>query len=403
MLKTVRIEVDQFDWAEQYVYGIEKDYRLVKTAKVSCYLHGDGLAKVIHGDGLGDFSTSTEFKDLLKETDRTWPQDNKQFDIIISNPPYSVSAFKGLMDSLTSEKAFDLHKRLTDQSSEIECLFLERTKQLLKNDGVAGIILPSSILSNTGIYTQTREILLRHFKVLGIAELGSNTFMATGTNTVTLFLRRRNNADAFTIEEAIKKCFINLQDVTINGIEKPIAKYVGHVWDTISYEYYKTLLQKTPNKSIEQHEIYKEYTRKIKGKDGQEFWNSVLALEQDKLLYFIIAYPQKLVLVKTGEKDAEKCFLGYEFSNRRGSEGIRAIQQSKSIDECTQLYDVDTFTNPEKASYYIYKAFNNEFDLGLPENLQQNISYHNLTDMLTFDRVDFEKNISLSAKKKSKN
>ena len=57
---------DQFDWAEDYIYGIEKDYRLVKTAKVSCYLHGDGLAKVIHGDGLGDFATSTDFKDLLK-------------------------------------------------------------------------------------------------------------------------------------------------------------------------------------------------------------------------------------------------------------------------------------------------------------------------------------------------
>jgi type I restriction enzyme M protein len=150
---------DQFDWADDYVYAIEKDYRLVKTAKVSCYLHGDGLAKVIHGDGLGDFATSTEFKDLLKETDKTYPQDNKQFDIIISNPPYSVSAFKGLMDEEKSKKGFDLYNRLTDQSSEIECLFIERTKQLLKDGGVAGIILPSSILSNTGIYTNTRNNL----------------------------------------------------------------------------------------------------------------------------------------------------------------------------------------------------------------------------------------------------
>jgi type I restriction enzyme M protein len=393
---------DQFDWAESYVYGIEKDYRLVKTAKVSCYLHGDGLAKVIHGDGLGDFATSTEFKDLLKETDKTYPQDNKQFDVIISNPPYSVSAFKGLMDEEKSKLAFDLYSRLTDQSSEIECLFIERTKQLLKDGGVAGIILPSSILSNTGIYTQTREILLKHFEILGIAELGSNTFMATGTNTVTLFLRRRNNADAYNVEEAIKKCFVNLQDVTINGIEKPLKKYIAHVWDSISFDDYKTLLQKSPNKNIEQHEIYKEYTKKIKVKNETELWTNILAIEQDKLLYFILAYPQKLVLVKTGEKNEEKRFLGYEFSNRRGSEGIHAIQRSKSIDECTQLYDADSFTNPEKASTYIYKAFKGEFDLELPENLQQNVSYHNLVDMFTFDRVDFEKNISLSAKKKVK-
>jgi type I restriction enzyme M protein len=360
------------------------------------------LAKVIHGDGLGDFATSKEFKDLLKKTDKTYPQDNKQFDVIISNPPYSVSAFKGLMDEEKAKFGFDLYNRLTDQSSEIECLFIERTKQLLKDGGVAGIILPSSILSNTGIYTQTREILLKHFEILGIAELGSNTFMATGTNTVTLFLRRRNNADAYNVEEAIKKCFVSLQDVTINGIEKPLKKYVTHVWDTISFDDYKTLLQKSPNRNIEQHEIYKEYTKKIKAKNEQELWTNILAIEQDKLLYFILAYPQKLVLIKTGEKDAEKRFLGYEFSNRRGSEGIHAIQRSKSIDECTQLYDADNFTNPHKASTYIYKAFSGEFDIELPDNLKQNVSYQNLVDMFTFDRVDFEKNISLSAKKKVK-
>ena len=391
-----------FDWAEDYIYGIEKDYRLVKTAKVGCYLHGDGLAKVIHGDGLGDFTTSKEFKDLLKETDKTYPQDNKQFDVIISNPPYSVSAFKGQMNAEKSKKAFDLYNRLTDQSSEIECLFVERTKQLLKDDGVAGIILPISILSNTGIYTQTREIILKYFDIIAITEMGSNTFMATGTNTVTLFLKRRNNADAFNIEEAIKKLFTNLQDVTINGIENPLQKYVTHVWEDISLDDYKTLLQKLPNEAIKNHEIYIEYNKRVKAKNEQEKWTNILALEQEKLLYFIITFKQKVVLIKTGEKTKEKQFLGYEFSNRRGSEGIHPIQRSKTIDDCTQLYDASTFENPEKASTYIYNAFKGNFNLDIEESLKENVSYQNLVDMLTFDRVDFEKNISLSTKKKVK-
>ena len=394
-------KTNQFDWAEKYVYGIEKDYRLVKTAKVSCYLHGDGLAKIIHGDGLGDFATSTEFKDLLTETDNTYPQDNKQFDIIISNPPYSVSAFKGLMNDEKANKGFDLYDRLTDQSSEIECLFIERTKQLLKDGGVAGIILPSSILSNTGLYTETREIILKYFDILAIAEMGSNTFMATGTNTVTLFLKRRNNADWLNIQASVSKIFVNLQDITVNGIEKPVSKYLAKVWEDLSFEDYKTLLQKSPNKKVEEHEIYQEYIKKIKGKNKQEKLNSILTIEQEKLLYFIIALPQKLVLVKTGDKKEEKRFLGYEFSNRRGSEGIHAIQRSKAIDDCTQLYDANNLTNPDKASTYIYKAFaENKFDLAIPENLKKNISYQNLVDLFTFDRSDFEKNISLSVKKK---
>lgn len=394
---------DQFDWAEDYVYAIEKDYRLVKTAKVSCYLHGDGLAKVIHGDGLGDFSTSTEFKDLLKETDKTYPQDNKQFDVIVSNPPYSVSAFKGQMEEETAQKGFDLYNRLTDQSSEIECLFIERTKQLLKDGGVAGIILPSSILSNTGIYTGAREIILKYFDILAITELGSNTFMATGTNTVTLFLRRRNNADWLNIQASVEKLFVNGQDVTINGIEKPLQKYIDYVWEDISFEDYVSLLQKKPNENIQKHEIFKEYDKKIKITKEEEKLNKIIELEKEKLLYFILAYKQKVVLVKTGQKNKEKQFLGYEFSNRRGSEGIHPVQRNKTIDECTQLYDSTVFDNPEKASTYIYKAFaEDKFDYGIPENLKENVSYQNLVDMLSFDRADFEKTISLNAKKKVK-
>ncbi|WP_433765540.1 N-6 DNA methylase [Flavobacterium ginsenosidimutans] len=386
---------DQFDWAENYVYGIEKDYRLVKTAKVSCYLHGDGLAKVIHGDGLGDFSTSLEFKDLLKQTDKAYPQDNKQFDVVISNPPYSVSAFKGSMiGKEKAEKAFDLYSRLTDQSSEIECLFIERTKQLLKDGGVAGIILPTSILDNNSVLNiQAREIILKYFDILAITELGSGTFMATGINTITLFLRRRNNADAINIEEAIKKVFTNLNDVTINGIEKPLHKYVTHVWDGITVEDYISLLKKDPNTAILDHEIYQEYLNKIKAKTVQEQLENILALEHDKLLYFIIAFRQKIVLVKTGEKSDEKNFLGYEFSNRRGSEGIHAVKRGKTIDECTQLYDAEGFENFEKASTYIYKAFKGNFDLDIPESISKNIEYLNLVDLLDFQDVTFDKKI----------
>lgn len=392
---------DQFDWAEDYIYAIEKDYRLVKTAKVSCYLHGDGLAKVIHGDGLGDFSTSKEFKDLLKITDRVYPQDNKQFDIVVSNPPYSVSAFKGTMaEEDISQKAFDLYSRLTDQSSEIECLFIERTKQLLKDGGIAGVILPSSILSNSGIYTQSREIIFKYFEVVAIAELGNNTFMATGTNTVILFLRRRNNADCENIHAAVDRFAVNFQDVTINGFEKPVQKYIAHVWEGINFEDYVSLIQKQPSESIQQHELFKEYNKKIKARNEQEKADNIVALELEKLFYFILAYPQKIVLVKSGEKNAEKRFLGYEFSYRRGSEGIHPIQRSKTIDKCTSLYDAHSFDNPEKASTYIYKSFKGENEFKIPESLKKNVFQAGLVDMMTFDRVDFEKNISLYFKKR---
>ncbi|MDQ7060504.1 MAG: N-6 DNA methylase [Sulfurimonas sp.] len=385
-------KTDHFDWAYDYVYGIEKDYRLVKTAKVGCYLHGDGLAKVIHGDGLSNFTNTKEYKGKLNHQDKNYPQDNKKFDIVVSNPPYSVSAFKNISKKFNSDD-FELYDKLTDQSSEIEALFIERTKQLLKDGGIAGIILPSSILSNGGIYTKTREIILNYFDIVSITELGSSTFMATGTNTVVLFLRRKNNMIHVNIKASVNKLFENKQDITIHGVEKPLSKYISHVWEDIDFDDYISLLEQTPNDKILSNGLYGEYNKKYNTID------EIVELEKEKVCFFIMAYFQKVTVVKTGEKKKEKQFLGYEFSNRRGSEGIHPIQRGKSIDECTSLFDANSYENNLKVNSYIYSAFSGE-EKEIDESLKDNISYVDLVDMMTFDRSTFEKSVSLSVKKK---
>lgn len=391
---------DHFRWATKYVYGVEKDYRLVKVGKVGCYLHGDGLANVILSDGLADFHKNTEYKGKLRKEVDDEQRDNPQFDVLLSNPPYSVSSFRQTTRDYYNEKDFELYNSLTDNSSEIECLFVERTKQLLKDGGIAGVILPSSILSNSGIYTKAREIILQYFDIVAIAELGSNTFMATNTNTVVLFLRRRDNYFVVNAKSAVETYFRTLNDVTINGIETPVSKYVAHVWEGLDYADYVTLLQKSPNDKVKAHEIYAEYKKKIAAKSDVKLFEAILSVEAEKLLYFTLAYPQKVVIVKSGEKDIEKKFLGYEFSNRRGNEGIHAILKGKNIDECTKLFDANNYNNPEKASTYIYKAFNGDYSSEVAESMKQHISLLSLIDMLAFDRDNFEKNISLTAKKK---
>lgn len=390
--------ISHFDWALNYIYGIEKDYRLVKVGKVGCYLHGDGLANVIHSDGLAKFDHA-DYKLRLNTKDKDFSQENKQFDIVVSNPPYSVSSFKNTSKEYYTEKDFQLYSNLTDQSSEIECLFIERTKQLLKDGGIAGIILPSSILSNTGIYTKTREIILQNFEIIAITKLGSNTFMATGTNTIVLFLRRRNNYDCKNIQYSIEKFIKTYQDITINSIENPISKYVSNVWNDINFEDYVTLLHKNPNEKIKQNDIYKDYANKLDS-NNKDFFTKVIAFEREKLLYFILAYPQQVVIVSSGEKNIEKQFLGYEFSNRRGSEGIHPIKRGKLIDDCTMLYDANNFINPQKASTYIYQAFNGDYSSPIDPILKDHITRLRLSDMITFDRADFEKAINITIKKK---
>jgi type I restriction enzyme M protein len=47
---------EKYDWAKEHVYGIDADYRLVKSSKVSSFLNGDGEANIIRANGLDNFT-----------------------------------------------------------------------------------------------------------------------------------------------------------------------------------------------------------------------------------------------------------------------------------------------------------------------------------------------------------
>jgi type I restriction enzyme M protein len=213
-LESWKTDEQAYQWADDYIYGIEKDYRLSKIAKVSCFLNGDGIANIIHADGLDTFDSKTYINAPLLRLNKN-TKDNPNFDVLVANPPYSVSAF--IKTLARKEESFDLHDVFTEQSKEIECLFMERTKQIVKENGLVGIILPSSILNNAGVYTLAREIIFKYFKIISIVEFGSSTFMATGTNTITLFLRRRKDADFKNIQDTIQQFFKDGNDNICNG------------------------------------------------------------------------------------------------------------------------------------------------------------------------------------------
>ncbi|MFM5888525.1 MAG: N-6 DNA methylase, partial [Dolichospermum sp.] len=52
----IRQYQESSDWAEKFIFGIEKDYRLARTAKVACFMNGDGQANIFFGDGLEDYN-----------------------------------------------------------------------------------------------------------------------------------------------------------------------------------------------------------------------------------------------------------------------------------------------------------------------------------------------------------
>lgn len=404
-------------WAGDYIYGIEKDYRLARTTQVACFMHGDGDANIIFGDGL-------EKQDrLLKDG---------SYDVLIANPPYTIKDFKKHLNINPND--YELWESLTIDSDDIEVLFIERMKQLLTVGGMAEIVLPSSILSNAGVYTKARDIILQHFEIIAITEFGGITFGATSTNTVTLFLKKRD-------VDFVKDCGYISDDFVLNqnGREHDFVNS-GQLFKNyisllkLSFEAYQSFVNREPNEAIKETEFYKNYknwfdgltsvknqkkkkTFKYLTKDEREaqmksmFFDFVLEVERDKFFSFLLAHKlqveqigeektkksfvlQKTLIVKSGSDNAtQKAFLGYSFSNRRGYKGIAMKPSNK-------MYDVNNKMNPAKVNSYIHKAFLNEPIPEIHEELTNHLKRVNLVDCINFEKIDFDKRINLSVENK---
>ena len=97
------------------------------------------------------------------------------------------------------------------------------------------------------------------------------------------------------------------------------------------------------------------------------------------MLIYFLTDSQKITIIKSGEKDLEKDFLGYEFSNRRGKEGIHPRGEGKLLDE-------NNFLNPKKANSYILKRFLGEEIEDIDEELKDHVFIQNFQDCVDWER-----------------
>lgn len=430
------------------IIGIEKEYRLSKVAKVSAFMYGQQDIQVCYGDGL--VQQHSAFANIK----------NDSFDVLVANPPYSV---KGFLSTLPDDDkaTFNLTDAVNDQdkNGNIEAFFIERAKQLLKTNGVAAIILPSSILSNTGaVMVRAREVLFKYFDIVAITEFASGTFGKTGTNTVTLFMRRKatqpDTAQHYLerVQEWFKGTQSDAEKQAVYLDEHLLANYAAHI--NVPLDDYKTLLNGVPSQALLAQELFSEYFKAFeklneikKLKLAKQFKALNLAaqttelnkrfaqfasqIEQEKLYYYLLATSQKnpVLVFNSPEKAALKKFLGYDWSTRKGAEGIKYFTQStlspvaidvESADEAaadpiededqrvlknmnalshinTMLYNAQSDNHTGKLCGLVRNAFLCEA-INIPDNLQQHASVLNLVDMLDFSRVKFEKTIALNAK-----
>ena len=392
---------DNNAWVRDHIFGIEKDYRLARVAKISLFMNGAGEGNIIFGDGL----ENAPDKGI----------NNGSFDILVANPPYSVKDFKQHLQ--LKNNSFKLLDRIGINGGEIETLFVERICQLLKPQGIAAVILPSSILSNdSASYTGARELLLQNFYIRAIVALGSKTFGATGTNTVVMFLEKYNeppkqidlSADSvdaifsgaaltewkdkeileaymtqIEVAEAVYKAFLSKSYSLdeINAIEY-FKMYVGAFSDSAGA---KNLQKTKAYKNMSNNEQAAAYLDK--------FYEFAHTVEEEKILYFSLVYRQTTVIITApADNQAQKDFLGYDWSNRKGNEGIQITAPGGKMYD-----DSDRSANGTLASA-IRQSFNGDIP-SFTEEQQVWGAVISTKDMLDFSRVSFNKALRTSVKK----
>ncbi|ECZ8539474.1 N-6 DNA methylase [Campylobacter coli] len=400
------------------IYGIEKEYRLSKVSKVSSAMYGQNEINILYADALASFELANTNN---LEGEKAKPQiESNSFDLLIANPPYSV---KGFLETL-SDKSKNTYKLFNDDinietNNSIECFFCERANQILNDNAKAAIILPSSILNKDSIYKNTREILFQNFDFIAIVELGNQTFGATGTNTIILFLRKKEtfkqenhliSQDYSLIKERIEA--ENLKD-SENFYQNYLSAYCD--FRKFDKELYSNFLNGNLDSNLAELEAFKDYRnafrqtsdyKKLKeskiykeSKDKQDLEDKAFlayaqAIEKDKLLYFSLSLNQEVLIIKSpSDIKEQKKFLGYEWSNRKGDEGLKELHNPY----LSPLFERGNPQNETKLNTLIYKSFLNTLDV-IPQELQTYATKARLVDMIDFEKVEFNKAISLNPK-----
>lgn len=378
------------------IYGIEKEYRLSKVSKVSSAMYAHDI-KFTYADALD----KAKFKE-------------KDFNLLIANPPYSV---KGFLETLDKDirKSYKLFTdNLNLETNTIECFFVERANDILKSGAKAAIILPSSILNKDGIYEKTREIILSNFDIVAINELPSGTFGATGTNTIILFLNKKITYDMSQDSQNVLN--------TLNNIDQELDKNAQYLQDALKdycalqnydIDSYTSFLNAVLDDNLENTEIFTEY--KIAFEKSSEYKNLLKSraykdssnksqlekesfiifarnIEKNKLLYFSLIHKQKTMIIQApSDNKAIKKFLGYEWSNAKGAEGLHELNKPYT----TPLYERENIENKNKIAYLIRQAFlNGEIEIS-PE-LSDFVIYAALHSCIDFKSANFNKAINLS-------
>jgi type I restriction enzyme M protein len=186
---------ESYRYANEHLFGVDFDDKLVRVAKMSMIVAGDGKSNIVRVNSLDvrawqNSSAATRIGPFSRD------RKSGSFDLVLTNPPFSgkVSgrpqliaydlfdlASRGLLAATDDEDESDEAlgassgkiRRVTSMKRDI--LFLERGLDLLKPGGRMAIVLPQGNLNNMGL-TGLRDYIFDRARILALVGLHYYTF-----------------------------------------------------------------------------------------------------------------------------------------------------------------------------------------------------------------------------------
>lgn len=144
------------------LYGADNTALVVTLASMNLYLHDIGVDKspIAYQDSLIDKSDNV-------------------YDVILANPPFGTRP-QGSVEVYSNRPEFI-------KTSDNQVNFLQHIMTIVKTGGRVGVVLPDSVLTDTGATAKVRERLLKNYNLHTILRLPTGIFYANGVKTNVLF------------------------------------------------------------------------------------------------------------------------------------------------------------------------------------------------------------------------
>ena len=218
LLKTAKVLGS--DKVRQGFYGQEINITTYNLCRINMFLHNIGYDKF--NIALGD----------TLEDPQHW--DDEPFDVIVSNPPYSIKWAGEDNPVLINDPRFSVAGVLAPKS-KADLAFILHSLAWLSSDGVASIVCFPGLLYRGGAEQKIRQYLVDNNYIDTIIQLPSNLFFGTSIATCIMVLKKNKKSNDILFIDASKECV----KVTNNNklTEENISNIVGIYADRTDKEY----------------------------------------------------------------------------------------------------------------------------------------------------------------------